>query len=142
MVKGLLDTCVISELLNPRGNPDVERSVRRIDDADLFLSVLTIGEITKGLHRLAEGRRRTAIEFWLGNVQSAYGERILPIDLRVARRWGELAAHARDRGRPLPVTDGLIAATAQVHGLAVITRNVKDFRETGVMLIDPWHGID
>ena len=138
MVKGLLDTCVISELLNPRGNPDVEHSVRRIDDADLFLSVLTIAEITKGLHRLADGRRRTAIEFWLGNVQAAYGERMLSIDLRVAQKWGELSARARDRGLALPVVDGLIAATALVHGLTVVTRNARGFVDTGVPLIDPW----
>lgn len=138
MVRGLLDTCVVSELLNPRGNPDVAKSVRRIDDTSLFLSVLTIGEITKGLNRLADGRRRSAIEFWLATVQSTYGDRMLPVDLQVARVWGEFTARARDRGRPLPVTDGLIAATAQVHGLTVITRNVKDFADTGVALIDPW----
>lgn len=67
---------------------------------------------------------------------------MLPVDVQVARVWGEFTAQARDRGRPLPVTDGLIAATAQVHGLAVITRNVKDFRETGVFLIDPWQEPD
>ena len=138
MVKGLLDTCVVSELLSPRGNPNVARSVQRIDDANLFLSVLTIGEITKGLHRLANGRRRTAIEFWLATVQSTYGERMLPVDAAVARMWGELSARARSRGVALPVTDGLIAATALVQGLTVVTRNVKDFADTGVVLIDPW----
>jgi predicted nucleic acid-binding protein len=138
MVKGLLDTCVVSELLNPRGNPDVTKSVRRIDDANLFLSVLTIGEITKGLHRLADGRRRNAIETWLATVESAYGERMLPVDASVARVWGELSARARNRGVALPVTDGLIAATAHVHGLSVVTRNVVGFVDTGVPLIDPW----
>ncbi|MEJ7900857.1 MAG: type II toxin-antitoxin system VapC family toxin [Thermomicrobiales bacterium] len=138
MVKGLLDTCVVSEMLNPRGNENVVATVGQIDDAHLFLSVLTIGEIAKGLHRLADGRRRSAIEFWLATVQSAYEERILPIDLRVAQRWGELSAHARDHGVALPVVDGLIAATALVHGLTVVTRNVRDFVDTGVPLIDPW----
>jgi predicted nucleic acid-binding protein len=113
-----------------------------LGDSNLFLSALSVGEILKGVDRLASGRKRSAIEHWLAKVESLYEGRILPVDVHVARIWGNLGALAKEQGRPLPAVDGLIAATALAHGLTVVTRNVKDFRETGVMLLNPWPGSD
>jgi predicted nucleic acid-binding protein len=113
-----------------------------LGDSNLFLSALTVGEILKGVDRLASGRKRSAIEHWRAKVESLYEGRILPVDVHVARIWGNLGALAKEQGRPLPAVDGLIAATALAHGLTVVTRNVKDFRETGVMLLNPWPGSD
>ena len=139
-MKILLDTCTVSESLNPRGDQNVKESVAGLKDADTFLSVLTIGEITKGISLLPEGRRRREIEHWLVGVEARFQERILPIDTQVARIWGELSAQAQSRRERLPVADGLIAATAVAHGLYVMTRNTKDFVSSGVLLINPWQG--
>ena len=104
----------------------------------LFLSVITLGEHQKGISLLPAGQERRDLEIWSVLLQGDYAKRILPIDGEVALLWGELAA----RDRNLPVPDGLIAATALRHGMGVVTRNTKDFRSTGVVLINPWQGAD
>jgi len=141
-VKVLLDTCVVSESLNPRGNQVVKQMVERLDVTDTFLSVLTIGEITRGIYLLPQGRRRIEIEYWLSRVERCYEDRILPIDAQVARFWGEITAQAQLRRDRLPTADGLIAATAMAHGLHVMTRNVKDFEASGVLIVNPWQGAE
>lgn len=134
----LLDTSVVSELY--RTNPDqrVRNAIRRRQPSELFLSVITIGEVLKGIELLAPGRTRFRLEAWLAGLQGEFADRILPVDLETGRTWGEITALARLRGRQIPVADGLIAASALRHGLRVMTRNTRDFASSGVPLIDPW----
>ena len=134
----LLDTCVISEVRRNEGNPAALAHVEKIRGRDLFLSVITLGELTKGIALLATGKKKRQLSEWLLSLEQDYSERLLPVDPETARIWGELAAAAQDRGKPVSVSDGLIAATAIRHGLHIMTRNVTDFAETGAMLINPW----
>lgn len=134
----LLDTCVLSELRHSKGNPGVRRAVGALDDEDLFISVISIGEISKGIALLRESRRKRALGTWLQTLERDYADRLLPIDLETSRLWGELTAAAQKAGRVVHATDGLIAATALRHGLRVMTRNTADFEPTGVLLLNPW----
>jgi predicted nucleic acid-binding protein len=134
----LLDTCVISEVLKTRPDPRALRWLGEADDRSLYLSVVTLGEIAQGAALLEPGPRQAAILDWLDGLHQQFAERILPVDARVARRWGRLAAGARRKGRVLSVPDGLIAATALEHDMALVTRNESDFVGTGVPVINPW----
>jgi predicted nucleic acid-binding protein len=135
----LLDTNCISELV--RVDPD-RRVMEWMDAADeslLYLSVLTLGEIRKGLASLAQGKRRTRLETWLElELQARFARRILAIDAPVADRWGLLAAQARLKGATLPVIDGLLAATALHYNLTVVSRNAADFASTQTPVLNPW----
>lgn len=132
----LLDTNVISEIRKgARCNPGVTSWFEEASSEDLYLSVLTLGELRKGIESL---RRRdapaaSALEAWLLEVESAYSERILPVDQAVADQWGRF--NVPD---PLPVLDGLLAATAKVHDLILVTRNLKDVERTGVACLNPF----
>ena len=136
----LLDTCVLSELRHPKGHPGVRQAVYALNEEELFVSVITIGEILKGVSLLRESPRRRALETWLKTLERDYGDRLLSIDLETSRLWGELTAAAQKAGRVVHATDGLIAATALRHGLRVMTRNTTDFEPTGVLLLNPWEG--
>lgn len=135
----LIDTNVISELRKGAG---ADRRVvdwfAGLAEDDLYLSVLTVGEIRKGIERIRLRDRRAAasLERWLHEVIDAHRDRILPIDQTVAEEWGRLNVSG-----PLPVIDGLLAATAAVHGLVLATRNVKDLLRTGVSLLNPFEPI-
>jgi len=138
-VKYLIDTCVISELVKPRPNRAVVGWLRDCDEERLFLSVLTIGELQKGIARLPPSKRRTSLEMWVDqNLRDRFAERTLPVDVEVAERWGQLVADAERRGEPVPAIDSLIAATALTHGLTIITRNTDDMRRCGASVLDPW----
>jgi len=137
-VRVLLDTCVISELQREKGDARVRARVDAIRSRDLFLSVISVGELTKGVALLARGMKKEALREWLLALEQDYAERILPVDAETARIWGELTATARGRGKTVSACDGIIAATAIRHGVHVMTRNVSDFAETGAMLINPW----
>jgi predicted nucleic acid-binding protein len=113
--------------------------VDALNEEELFVSVITVGEILKGVSLLREGPRRRALETWLQTLERDYGNRLLSIDLETTRIWGELTASAQKAGRVVPATDGLIAATALRHGLRVMTRNTADFEPTEVLLVNPWH---
>jgi len=134
----LLDTCVISELRRLDGNAKVREAVLDIPDRDLFLSVLTIGEIVKGITRLEPGRKKRGLQQWMQGLEAQYADRLLPIDVETCTIWGETTAQARLRGVTVPAVDGLIAATARRHSLHLMTRNVSDFAATGVLIINPW----
>ncbi len=132
----LLDTNVISELIKRQPEPQVTRWIESTDENLLFISVLTIGEIRKGTLSHPDAVRRAKLEAWLtGELVVRFADRVLAIDVAVAERWGRLAAMAR---RPLPVIDGLLAATAQQHDLTLVTRNVIDVAGTGVSVLNPW----
>lgn len=135
----LLDTCVLSELVKPQPEPKVVQWVGDRDEYRLFLSVVTIGELHKGVAKLPHGPRRTGLETWVaGDLSARFDKRILPVDIRVAATWGVMLGEAEAKGNPLPVVDALISATAAVHGCVVVTRNVADFERTGVEVEDPW----
>ena len=134
----LLDTCVLSEVRHPKGDQGVRRAVNELDEDNLFVSVLSIGEIAKGISLLTESHKKRALQTWLETIERFYGDRLLPVDLETSRIWGELTADARKRGKTVPASDGLIAATARRHGLHIMTRNTADFESTGVLLLNPF----
>jgi predicted nucleic acid-binding protein len=141
-VRVLLDTCVLSEIRHPQGNAAVKKAVSDLDSDDIFISVLSVGEIAKGIALLRDGARKRELAAWLQALELHHEDQILPIDLETAHIWGELtiAAEAARPGYRVPAVDGLLAATANRHGLRVMTRNVDDFKPTGVLLINPWEG--
>lgn len=137
----LLDTMVLSEPARPEPNPSVLAWFERQVPSDLAISVLTIGEIGRGVERLAEGRRRTELERWLGvALPRQFEGRVLPVDVAVAQAWGTLTAEADRAGRPLPVVDGLLLATARARDLTMVTRNAGDFDGRGVPVLNPYEG--
>ncbi len=131
----LLDTVVLSELRKRRRNEGVVAWVATVSPSDLFLSTVTIGEIERGIERQRSVDPAFAAELtgWLDRTVTAYGDRILPLDLGAARRWGRLASRVGNRGMDLA-----IAAIALEHGLTVVTRNVTDFAPTGVATLNPF----
>lgn len=135
-MKFLVDTNVLSELRKgPRANPRVLGWFQSVDDAALYLSVLVIGELRQGVERL---RRRdppaaAKLDRWLYELIERHSDRTLPVDAAVAERWGRL--NVPD---PIPAVDGLLAATALVHSLTLVTRNLRDVRSTGVRHLDPF----
>jgi len=133
----LLDTNVISETRRTRPDGGVMAFLAAADAAALFLSVLTLGELRKGvaIKRRSDADAADRLGAWVDGIETVFADRVLPIDAAVARLWGELSA-----GRNLPVIDTLIAATAMVHGLSLVTRNTRDVAATGVALVDPWRG--
>lgn len=134
----LLDTNVISELVRPRPEPKVIAWVAATDENLLYLSVLTLGEIRKGVASLKEASRRVTLEAWLdSDLAIRFKGRTLGVDEAVADRWGRLAAQAGAK-TALPVIDGLLAATALQHNLTLVTRNTKDFAGTNVPVFNPW----
>ena len=135
----LLDTNCVSELVRVQPEPRVVEWMEATDEGTLYLSVLTLGEIRKGLASLAQGRRRTRLETWLKvELPARFSGRILAIDAPVADLWGLLAAQAKSRGTPLPIIDGLLSATALHHDLTVVTRNGGDFAIARVPVLNPW----
>lgn len=134
----LLDTCVLSELQDPKGSEVVRAAVEAVDEDDLFVSVISLGEIAKGIALLPDSAQRRRLKGWLDGLESGYGERLLTIDRETSRIWGEITAAAQKRGHAVGTADGLIASTALRHGLHVMTRNVKDFEPTSVLVINPF----
>jgi predicted nucleic acid-binding protein len=135
----LLDTNVISELIKPKAAPRVTTWIDTTDEDLLFLSVLTLGEIRKGVVLLPRGPRRTTLEAWLSkDLPLRFSGRILNIDPEVADRWGHLSGLTSSRGANVAVIDGLLAASAIQHNLTLVTRNTKDVAATGVSLFNPW----
>jgi len=131
----LLDTSLISETRKLRADPGVMAFLSAADSAGLFLSVLTLGELRKGVEtkRQSDSVAATGLGAWVDDIETTFADRVLPVDEAAARLWGELSAR-----RSLPVIDTLIAATAITRGLTLATRNTRDFTATGVMLVDPW----
>ncbi|MBM4367437.1 MAG: type II toxin-antitoxin system VapC family toxin [Deltaproteobacteria bacterium] len=134
----LLDTCVVSELARPAPDPRVLAWLDSVDDSELRLSVLTLGEIKKGADLLEEGPRKVRVEAWLDEMRTTFADRVLPVDEAVALRWGAISAASRRAGRVRPPIDSLLAATAVCHQLKLATRNVADFEGTGAVIVNPW----
>ena|SRR6267154_2360702 len=134
----LLDTNCISEVVRLKPDPRVTAWIEAAEESLLYVSVLTLAEIRKGLAALPQGRR-SRLETWLEvELQARFSGRILSIDAAVADRWGLLAAVAKIKGKPLSAIDGLLAATAIHHNLTIVSRNVGDFTNTQVPVVNPW----
>ena len=135
----LVDTNIPSELTHHEPDVRVADFIRNTGSTNLFLSVMTIGEICKGIDLLPASQKRAQLQRWLEvDVRLWFAGRILPVTESIAERWGHLAAATRKRGVTLAVADGVIAATALEHGLTLVTRNVKDFEGLGVAILNPW----
>ena len=132
----LLDTNVISELVRPKPAKAVLAWFENIPSEALHISVLTLGEIRKGIESMPDGARREKLRLWLEHeLADWFGSRILPVDIPIADRWGRLLAQVK---RPVPSIDSLLAATALHHELRLVTRNQKDFDYPGLEVINPW----
>jgi toxin FitB len=135
----LLDTNIISELIKPKPEANVTEWVDNTDESLLHLSVLTLGEIRRGIAALPQSRRRATLGAWLDrDLRARFEGRILVIDQEVADRWGLLTAAARNSGIVLPVIDGLLAATALEHNLTLVTRDTGQIPSMGVTVFNPW----
>lgn len=134
----LLDTCVISEIVKNSPDENVINWLNRIPAERLFLSVITIGEIRKGLTKLPESKRKDTLTNWLNSLLEYYENRILTIDLSVAENWGVIQGKADQKGNSMPSIDSLIAAIAYTHNLTLVTRNVSDFKTTDLPILNPW----
>src|SRR5262249_31049693 len=131
-----IDTNIISEIRKSRRcDPNVARWYEEIEDVTLYLSVLVVGEIRSGIEKVRpkDAAKANALEQWLIAVDKAFGERILPVDRAVANEWGRLRA-----ARPLPVIDGLLAATAKIHRMTLVTRNTDDIADLDVSILNPF----
>ena len=135
----LLDTNVLSEPVKERPNPGVLAWLSKVNEDQVFVSVVTITELRYGVERLAIGKRRERLDGWLRkDLISRFEGRILPVDLRIADACGGLMARSESRGRPMEARDAFIAATADVHGLTLVTRNTSDFELTQKAIVNPW----
>jgi tRNA(fMet)-specific endonuclease VapC len=135
----LLDTNVISELVAAKPSQRVVKWIDSLDPNDVYLSVITIGEIRKGIEKLPESRRKTRLRIWLtSDLLLRFDGHILPLDVEVMLTWGELTGRLERVGKPLSAIDSLIAALALHHECSLATRNEDDFRETGVVIVNPW----
>lgn len=137
----LLDTNVLSEGAKPEPDPGLAGWLEGQSTLDLCVSVLTLGEIRKGILLMPDGRRRDRLHDWLrADLTRRFPGRILTVDDAVALAWGGLAAEGQASGRRLPVIDGLMLATAAVHHLVFVTRNERDCAGRGVPVLNPWEG--
>lgn len=135
----LIDTNVISEVTRPKPHSDVIAFLHEVDEDRLFMSVVTIGELRRGVALKAEGKARSALDAWLRfDLVERFSGRIIDITPPVAERWGGLMAAAKRQGVALHVMDGFLAATALTHNHTLVTRNVRDFRRFDVPLLNPW----
>jgi hypothetical protein len=135
----LLDTNCIFEVMSPRPERRVVEWMDSADERLLHLSVLTLGEIRKGVAGLTQGKRRSRLEGWLEmDLPARFAGRILPINRAVADRWGLVLAEAKRKGKPVASVDGLLAATAFHFDLTLVTRNVDDFASTRVPILNLW----
>jgi predicted nucleic acid-binding protein len=134
----LLDTCVISELVKPNPDKNVVNWIQDTPTERLFLSIITIGEIRKGLTKLPDSKRKDLLTNWLNSLLEDYQNRIISIDLTVAENWGIIQGKSEKKGLAMPSIDSLIAAIAYAHNLVLVTRNVDDFETSDLPIKNPW----
>jgi len=138
-VRYLLDTCVISEVIKPRADKNVISWMRNQDEESLFLSVLTFGEIEKGIEKSPDEARKRKLKLWVEeDLKKRFEGRILPINIDVSIKWGSIQGNAELQGKPMPAIDGLIAVSGVVHNCIVVTRNVSDMKQSSAELLNPW----
>lgn len=134
----LLDTNVVSELTATTPAEDVVAWIEAQSSGSIHFSVATIGEIDFGIAILNASRRRERLQIWRDGLVTSNARRILPVDLAVATAWAALRARAQAEKRTMPIVDALLAATAEVHGLTLVTRNTRDFKAWGGPVLNPW----
>ena len=135
----LLDTNVVSEWMKPLPNPGVAAWVATLTESEIFLSVVSVTELRYGIERMPAGVRRKRLEEWLvEELLPRFDGRTIPVDLAIADVCGKLVARSEAKGPPLEPRDAFIAATAEVYGLTLVTRNVSDFQATPVAILTPW----
>ena len=138
-MKYLLDTCVISEVVKQQPNDHVISWLQSQSETDLYLSVLTFGEIEKGIEKSNNSARKKRLKLWVeDDLKKRFEGRIIPVDLAVAARWGEIQGIAELAGKPMPSIDGLIAASGLVHHCVVVSRNISDMQQSTAELLNPW----
>ena len=135
----LIDTNVISELTRPSPDSRVVSFLHETDEDSLFISVITLGELRRGVALKAEGRAKSSLDSWLRHdLRERFAGRIVDVTAPVAEMWGVLMAAAKRQGTVLHALDGFLAATARVHAQTLVTRNIKDFAPFEVSLLNPW----
>jgi len=135
----LLDTCVLSEFTRRQPEPAVLHWVEAIPEEKLFISVITLGEVQRGIERLPDSQPKTSLLVWMNNrLVERFSGRILPLDAQTMLMWGSLTARLEAARQPMPVMESLILATALQNNLIIATRNTKDFLPAGVQVINPW----
>jgi predicted nucleic acid-binding protein len=135
----LIDTCCILELVKKKPNPNVLKWFADQDEISMYLSVITFGELRKGIEKLSDSKKKKELNQWVKeDLNHRFKNRVLNINMEEVNRWGKILATAEKNGKPLPAIDSLIAATAQVHDLTVVTRNTQDMEGSGVEVINPW----
>jgi predicted nucleic acid-binding protein len=140
-MKFLLDTNVVSEWTKVRPNAAVTTWLTEVDEDRVFLSVVTIAELRRGVERLPAGERRKRLDEWMqGELPLRFEGRVIPVSELIANEWGRVVARREIQGRPIHAMDALIAATAEVHSLTLVTRNEADFRLTVKSVVNPWTG--
>jgi len=140
-VKYLLDTCVISELIKPEPHSGVFDWLNSQNEEDIYLSVLTIGEIQKGITKLTDSPKKKILQKWMdSDLQQRFDDRIINISNEIALCWGKIQGEAEQKGRKMSVIDSLIAATGIVYDCVIVTRNVADIETSGCRLFNPWEG--
>ena len=138
-MKYLLDTCVISEVVKPNPSDHVISWLQSQSEDDLYLSVLTFGEIEKGIEKSNNSARKKRLKLWVeDDLKKRFEGRIIPVDLAVAARWGEIQGIAELAGEPMPSIDGLIAVSGLVHHCVVVSRNISDMQQSTAELLNPW----
>ena len=138
-MKYILDTCVISELIAKQPNPKVVEFVDLLDPDDLFLSVITIGEIAKGIEKLPKSKRKQELETWLKeDLLVRFDGNIISLDAEVLLKWGMIVAPLESSGKTPPAMDSLIAATVLARSMVLITRNVNDYKLMKIEIVNPW----
>ena len=138
-MKYLLDTCVVSELIKKIPNANVTAWIAGMEESRLFLSVLTFGEIHKGIEKLPKSKKKEKLHSWVNlELRERFENRIIPFDLQAAATWGRIQAFSEAAGKAMPTLDGQIAAIALTYGLTVVTRNSSDMIISGVELFNPW----
>jgi len=138
-VKYLLDTCVFSELIRPQPDQNVVSWLQEQSENNLYLSVLTFGEIENGIKKATNLTRKKNLQLWVENdLKKRFGDRIIPLDLDVAIKWGAIQGAAELIGKPMPAIDGLIAVSGLIHNCVVVTRNTSDMGQSSVELLNPW----
>lgn len=135
----LIDTCCISELVKKKPNPNVVKWFSDQDELSMFVSVITFGELRKGIEKLPGSKMKKKLNQWVKvDLNNRFKNRVLNINMEEANKWGEILAAAEKSGKSLPAIDSLIAATARVHDLSVVTRNTQDMEGSGADVINPW----
>jgi len=137
-VKYLLDTCVLSELVKIAPDSNVLKWFAESKAHELFTGAMNMAELHRGVAKLKQSKRRSELVTWLQNLEIGFEDRILAFDINAAKVWAEMTADAEAKGKPISAFDSIIAATARAQGCQLVTRNVRDFSNSGVNVLNPW----